>query len=1021
MRPVTTTAAPGPEPLLQPDAAPETRRRIPDATYRLQFNRAFTFRDARAIVPYLDDLGVSDLYASPYFRARAESTHGYDIADHNQLNPAIGGEADYAAMVEALRSRGMGQLLDFVPNHMGIGEPVNRWWMDVLENGPASIYSDFFDIDWRPVKQELRGKVLLPILGEQYGVVLENGELRLDYGEGTFCVRYYEHLFPVAPRTAIPVLERAVPVAVAALGAEHDHVLELQSIITGLGYLPAPLQISPERKRERSREKEILKRRLATLCVASPEVRRAIETAVASFNGTPGDPASFDALDDLLQQQPYRLSFWRTAGEEINYRRFFDINDLAGIRVEHPAVFEESHRLLLRLLRDGAVTGVRLDHPDGLWDPAGYFTRLQQRYYIERTAGDTADAATRQSAAERYNAALAADPHSDIARPLYLVVEKILSGRERLPARWPVDGTVGYEYANALTGVFVDRRNRRAFDAIYDRFTRTEIEFRDLTYEQKRLVLRTALAGELNVLAHQLNSITEMSRRHRDFTLNGLRTALREVIASFPVYRTYITGEGDPDRVGTVGIDPHDRSAVDSAFDRARRRNPTMEPTILTFIKDVLLFRHEGRIVERNSQALRNFVLKFQQVTGPVMAKGLEDTAFYIYNRLVSLNEVGGEPDQFGITVGAFHRQNQERADRWPHALNTTSTHDTKRGEDVRARINVLSELPEQWAEGLEHWRTINRPKKAILQDRVAPDRNEEYLLYQTLLGTWPLEPMDGEAYARYRERIAAYMLKAIREAKVNTSWINPNAEYEEAVGAFVHAVLGESPDNAFVRALRPLQQLVARFGAHNSLSQTLVKIASPGVPDLYQGNELWDLSLVDPDNRRPVDYRLRQRLLRGLIRRIDAAEGDLRPLCRRLLETWTDGRVKLYLTQRALRFRREHAALFRDGGYLPVAAAGECAEHVIAFARQHNGEMAIAAAPRLLARISPRRGHPLGDQTWGRTRLLLPEASAGRRYRDVFTGAVLVSERHDGGAALRVGAVFHDFPVALLQQLPDA
>jgi (1->4)-alpha-D-glucan 1-alpha-D-glucosylmutase len=1006
---VTTSSAPRLQPSVQATPSGGTARRIPDATYRLQFNGRFTFRDAWRIVPYLHELGVSDAYASPYFRARAESTHGYDIADHNSLNPAIGTEADYRAFVDALRGRGMGQVLDFVPNHMGIGEPANAWWMDVLENGQASLYADFFDIDWRPLKDELRNKVLLPVLGDQYGVVLENGELSLHYADGVFTVQYYDHIFPVAPKSAMPVLQRALTAVIDQIGPDHEHSLELQSIITGLSYLPAPVQTSRERRRERAREKEILRRRLSTLYAASSEVRAALDATVVAYNGVPGDPASYDALDDLLQAQQYRLSFWRVAGEEINYRRFFDINDLAAIRVENPAVFEESHRLLFRLLREGWVTGLRLDHPDGLWDPLGYVARLQQRYAMEQAGDGVVD---RLAAAERYEAALADDPHGDPARPLYILVEKILSGRERLPVRWPVDGTTGYEFANAVTGVFVDRANRRAFDQIYDSFTRTDIDFRDLVYEQKRLILRTALAGELNVLAYLLNSITEMSRRHRDFTLGGLRTALREVIACFPIYRTYITGGGS--------IDPHDRAAIDSAIARARRLNPTIEPTIFSFIRDVLLFQHES-VRQRNPEALLSFVMKFQQVTSPVMAKGLEDTAFYIYNRLVSLNEVGGEPDQFGITVSAFHKLNAERAERWPHAMNSTSTHDTKRSEDVRARINVLSEIPDQWSAALEQWRTINRPKKAILEDRVAPDRNEEYLLYQTLLGAWPLESMDRNAYRVFRERIAAYMLKATKEAKVNTSWINPNSEYDDAVQEFVHTILGDTPDNAFVSAMRPLLGTVARFGAYNSLGQTLLKITSPGVPDVYQGTELWDLSLVDPDNRRPVEYRTRIRLLRQLTRRIRDAGGDLSRLCHRLLDTWQDGRIKLFVTHRALSFRRDHAEVFREGSYLPLSAVGDRAEHVCAFARRRDAGTAIVVVPRLLVRITPGRRHPLGEATWGDSVLLLPDTRPGTRFRHVFSGAVLTSETHDSIAALPLACMFEDIPIALLEQVPDA
>ncbi len=588
----------------QPSSPP--CRRIADATYRLQFNRAFTFRDARRIVGYLHDLGISDVYASPYFRARADSTHGYDIADHNSLNPAIGGEAEYRAFVRELHARGMGQLLDFVPNHMGIGEPANAWWMDVLENGPSSLYADFFDIDWQPLKPELRNRVLLPILGDQYGVVLENGELRLDYQDGAFLIRYYDTALPLAPPTATRILQQVAPAVSEALGSDHDQTLELLSIITGLEHLPLPMQTARERKLERAREKEILKRRLAALHAASAAVRRALDDTLAAFNGAVGDPRSFDALDDLLSAQPYRLSFWRTAGEQINYRRFFDINDLAAIRVENPAVFEASHRLLLRLLREGAVTGLRIDHPDGLWDPAGYFRRLQ-------AAGQSA-VGSRQSGEDAGSRLPTADCRLPAAKPLFVVVEKILSGRERLPEAWPVDGTTGYEFTNAVNGIFVDRANQRAFDEIYDEFTHTYVEFRTLIYETKKLILSTALAGELNVLARELDRITQQSRRHRDFTLNSLTNALREVIACFPVYRTYVTTEGV--------VDQHDRAAIDAAMARARRLNPVVEPSSFDFIHDILLMRRPDEAHSAAFETRAAFVMKFQQLTGPVMAKG---------------------------------------------------------------------------------------------------------------------------------------------------------------------------------------------------------------------------------------------------------------------------------------------------------------------------------------------------------------------------------------------------------------
>ncbi|MDQ6654182.1 MAG: malto-oligosyltrehalose synthase, partial [Verrucomicrobiota bacterium] len=747
--------------------------RIPSSTYRLQFNRAFTFNQARELVPYLHELGISDCYASPYFQARAESTHGYDITDHNKLNAAIGTRAEYDAFVAELQARGMGQVLDFVPNHMGVGEPLNVWWMDVLENGPSSVYAPYFDIDWQPLKSDLQDKVLLPILGDQYGRVLERGELKVRFEAGAFYLNYYEHEYPIAPGTYRHILQIALDYLAAH--KEEDFYAEFQSIITALDYLPRRTEIDPARIEERAREKEIVKRRLDRRCAEAPQVREAIEKAVAKINGTPDNARSFDALDRLLDDQSYRLSFWRVAAEEINYRRFFDINDLAAIRMELPEVFDAAHQLVLELVGSRAVTGLRIDHPDGLYLPREYFTKLQQR------------------CAKVLGIPMPADN-----RAIYLVVEKILSGLERLPADWPVHGTTGYEFGRLVNSLLCDASAEEAMTKTYRRFIGHSTHFGHLVYAKKRLVMRLSLANDVNVLGNMLDRLSEKNRWFRDFTLEALGRAVRETIACFPVYRTYIT-PGEP-------VTEADRTVIDRAVASAKRRNPAIEESVFNFLRDILLFRFPKNLDDEGRAEHAHFVLKFQQCTGPIMAKGLEDTAFYIYNRLAALNEVGGEPEQFGVSVETFHNEAAHVQQHWPATMLTTSTHDTKRSEDTRARMVAISEIPGHWRTAVQRWRTINRRAKRQIEEAEAPDANEEYLLYQTLLGTWPVDA-DGnavpEATPEYIERLQAYMAKALKEAKVNTSWIQPNEAWDSAMHDFIAQILDAK--SKFVPRLLPL------------------------------------------------------------------------------------------------------------------------------------------------------------------------------------------------------------------------
>jgi (1->4)-alpha-D-glucan 1-alpha-D-glucosylmutase len=974
-----------------------TRR--PASTYRLQLHAGFGFDDAAAVVPYLDALGITDLYLSPVLASAPGSTHGYDVVDHGRLDPELGGEDAYRRLAAACVARGMGLLLDFVPNHMGIG-PGNRWWMDVLENGPSSVHAHAFDVDWTPLKSELAHKVLVPILGDQFGKVLERGELRLTREDGALVVRYFDHLFPVAPRSVPLVLRHRLDALKERLGADDVHVQELESICTSLEKLAPRTETRAEAVADRAREKEVAKRRLAALCEASPAVRDFVDGNVAELNGTPGEPRSFDLLQRLLDAQAYRLAFWRVAGEEINYRRFFDVNALAAIRMEDPRVFAEAHRAVLGLIREGLATGLRIDHPDGLYAPAAYFRRLQASYLVERARrlaaarGAALEEGTEALLLERLFAELEAGRLP--ARPLYVVVEKVLIGPERMPDGWDVDGTTGYEFLAAVNGLFVDPDAERALDALWARVAGRRESFREVVAENKRLVMSSSMASEVNMLAHRLSRISETDRRTRDFTLNELTRALIEYVALFPVYRTYVTRRGE--------VDERDRSTVEATLARARRRSPMLDPSIFDFLGDVILQRYPDRLPDAARDAWLELTLKLQQVTGPVTAKAVEDTAYYTYVRLASLNEVGGDPGRFGTPPEAVHALLAARRERFPGSLSATSTHDTKRSEDVRLRIDALSEIAGELRGVLARFARLNRTHLRRLEGRTAPDRRDEHLLYQTLLGAWPDGGVERgtPAHAELVGRIQRYMEKALREAKVHTSWTNPDEEYEAAVRGFVERALGST---AFVSELSAVAERVARAGRISSLAQVAVKCAAPGVADVYQGTELWDLSLVDPDNRRPVDFERRRRTLAAV--QAAAAEG---PEARLALarragapQGLPDGTAKLLLLHEALRLRRVMRALFLEGDHRPLAATGPLGGHVFAFARVHQGRAVVCAVPRLVLALLDEGG---GTVRW---RGELPLEGIPGPLRDVVTGRV----HRDGAPAL--AALFADFPVALI------
>lgn len=1020
------------------DQASENDRQIwqtvPSATYRIQFHEDFQFRQATAIIPYLSALGISHVYSSPFLKSVSGSRHGYDIVDQSALNPDLGTEQDYLDFINELHAHGIGQILDVVPNHMGVDTNDNLWWMDVLENGPSSPYASFFDIDWMPLKPDLANKVLLPVLGDQFGKVLEDGQLVLHFQDGAFFVQYYERRFPISMRTSAVLLnyrlselqqslstsnrnstgDGAVVVSTSDVAeSTSPELMEYQSILTAIHHLPPTTELDPEKISEARREQGVVKRRLRDLCQSSPVVNDFLLETVRQFNGQPGDPASFDRLDELLLSQSYRLAYWRVAADEINYRRFFDVNQLAAICMEVPEVFEQTHKLIRTLIQRGHIDGLRIDHPDGLYNPSEYLKRLQQLFSdSDQQADRPADPATVQdlvlgTLSDSDCGTIARDGNSKPSH--YLVVEKILGRSERIPPEWPIDGTTGYDFLNLVNGLFVDRNNVRAIDRTYGKFLRESIDFAELVYRCKKQVLDVSMSSEINVLGYRLDVLSTQNRTSRDFTMNSLTDALREVIACFPVYRTYIDQNG---------ISEQDRQYVENSVWRAKRRNPAINSSIYDFVRDVLLLRYPANA----SEALRNdwlrFVGKFQQVTGPVMAKGVEDTAFYIYNRLISLNEVGGDPDKFGSTPGMFHQQNLERQANWPHSMLTLSTHDTKRSEDVRARLNVISEIPTEWQRHLVRWSRINARKKLDVDGQQAPSRNDEYLLYQTLIGTWPFGGLNSGNHASYVERIQNYMAKAVHEAKVHTSWVSPHEPYDAALAEFIANILADSNKNAFLSHFSDFATRVSQCGIWNSLSQTLLKLTCPGVPDTYQGSEIWDFSLVDPDNRRPVDFDRCHDLLVDVQTSLAGSAADRSDFLQDLLNHPHDDRLKLFIVTQVLQFRREHQELFNSGDYLPLDVSGANSEHVCAFARRSADAAMIVAVPRLISKLTNFTGHPpIGAEIWKDTRLTLPKEFFQSIFEDRFTNRSAEVVMNDGRCELSLGDLFCGFPVAFLHK----
>jgi (1->4)-alpha-D-glucan 1-alpha-D-glucosylmutase len=942
---------------------------LPCATYRIQFHLNFRFRDAEQLVPYLHALGITHLYASPRFRARKGSLHGYDVADAARINSELGTEEEFHSLVNRLHHYGMGLLLDIVPNHMAASEE-NPWWMDLLENGQQSEFASYFDIDWAADTLE-RSRILLPVLGDSYGRVLENQGVGLHYDDQGFFIRYYQMRFPIRPETYRQILLACLEElenAEESVGEIRKTIKRACEISSELG---APSGAAASAGNARRSQISQLKNELWELYRDPGAFQKALDRTLRLFNGVKGVRRSFDRLDTLLSCQVYRLAYWRRASQEINYRRFFDINELVAIRMDNPEVFEARHAPVFRLMKEGAIDALRIDHIDGLRDPLEYLSTLRTR--IEEIG----------------------TPRDGRPEP-YVVVEKIISGAEGLPQEWPVAGTTGYDFVNAANFLLVEPTGYRYLERLYQRLTGDASSFAETWYERKKQVMEQLFGAEIRSLSGRLARLALMDRRACDLPFGELQTALKEMTASLPVYRTYVREQG---------VSKRDLLQLERTIQTARARvGNQIKREVFFFFRR--LFRREPDTVHCSwGREWLEFMFRWQTFTSAVMAKGFEDTAFYTHTALVSLNEVGADPfraeQAFGLE--AFHRFNDHRRRHWPRTLNASSTHDTKRSEDVRARIHVLSEIPQQWHTHFRRWSSWNCDKRVTETGRTVPSIGEELLIYQTLLGAWPLEESEMEGF---QDRLLAFVTKAAREAKQFTNWLDPNEEHERALRHFVSQILDPSTSRRFLADFRRFQGRIAFHGALNSLSQVLLKIAAPGNPDLYQGNELWDFSMTDPDNRRPVDFTSRAVLLESLQQ--PAGDGVKLAL---LLHNWPDGRVKLFLSNRALEFRRRHADLFFKGDYIPLYASDRMLQHVCALMRSYKKESVLVAVPRFTTALTKPGEFPLGVGVWRKNRLELPARSA-RAWSNILTGERI---KPGAGREILLSNLFARFPVALL------
>ena len=946
------------------------RSGISASTYRVQFNKDFRFLDCRDIVPYLHMLGIGALYSSPHFRARRGSGHGYDVASPLRVNSELGTDEEFSELCTKLRDYELGLVLDIVPNHMAASHE-NPWWMDVLENGPSSPYAHYFDIEWHPSISKAaflqENRVLLPILGDLYGNVLERGELSPGIEETGFFLRYCDRKVPLDPASYDRILE----VWLSHLGGENprqrEAIAELQSVISLVRGIPPPTAVEPAQIALRFGKARNVKKRVFELYRDNLDARAAFDATLRQFSEEPR------LLHQLLEQQSFRLAFWKIALEEINYRRFFDITDLVCLRVEEADVFVARHHLILKLLGEDKLTGLRVDHIDGLHDPELYLERLDSAA-VDSTSG----------------------------RPVYVVVEKILGRNEEIPRQWKTCGTTGYDFLNAVNELQIDAEGLRAIESAYARMTGGSEPFAEVCYARNKQVMQELFAAEVQSLGHHLGRLAAQDWKARDVPLSELIAAMVEITACLPIYRTYIH---------SFDVSGPDRAILKRTLEAARRRTSSIEigDSAFEFLRRVLFL--EPALPDPELQADRlAFVMRWQQFSGPVMAKGVEDTASYVHNSLISLNEVGSdsEREKPPMDLGEFHAFLRKRLRHWPHSMNATSTHDTKRSEDVRARINVLSELPGEWEKRLIRWRQINRRHRTVVDNIDIPTPSEETMLYQTLLGAWPFDPGEEQAFL---ERVRQFLIKAVREAKTFSHWTRQNEPHEQALLRFAAGIF--NPGNGrFREGFLRFQRKIAWHGALNSLSQLLIKITAPGVPDFYQGSELWDFSLVDPDNRRPVDFSKRISMLEDLRKQQSPRP---RQLLREILSGPQDGRIKLFLTDRALDFRRLHADAYLDGAYLPIESSGARSANICAFARVKAAQWSITVAPRLTTRLAPAGKMPFGNAVWHDTALLLP-AKAPDAWQNVLTGEALSATKDTSGTRiLSLSDILKRFSVALL------
>jgi (1->4)-alpha-D-glucan 1-alpha-D-glucosylmutase len=948
----------------------------PLATYRLQFSAKFQFRDAIGILDYLRELGVSHVYASPVFSSRTGSGHGYDVTDPTKIDPDLGGEEGFAELQAAIAERGMGLLLDIVPNHMAASSE-NRWWMDVLEYGPDSSYASYFDINWRAPSPFLENRLLLPFLAKPFGEVLDQGELQIRYDEGRFFLVYQTQTFPIAPETYADILRFRNRQLNEAVEPESPAEQEWLGIVAAGELIAADRNLSAQAASERRTRFEQLRDRLKQLVGSSAEIANFLQRTLAALNGSPDDKQTFDALERILGAQHYRLAFWQTASDSINYRRFFSITDLVGVRVEDPAVFDSTHEAIIRAALRPDVTGLRIDHIDGLRDPRGYLTRLRERL-------------TASSVNESNEGVDQAPP--------YIVVEKILGRRENLPDDWPVEGTTGYNYLNFANRLMIDSGKAPAMINFYTRWTGVQPDFEELLYQEKKLVMRTLLGVEMRALGRELTELASNDRYARELRAGELTEALVETTACLPIYRTYVQSLEESESTQAV---------LESAIRKARERRQALPAECFDFLGDVLLLKAAPHVRPDQRENRFTFVSRWQQFTGSIMAKGFEDTALYVYFPLAALNEVGGHPIEFQDSVSEFHDYIRKRQEKWPYSMNATTTHDTKRSEDARARLAVLSEIPLEWEAALGEWSRMNEPYVMQLDGAAAPDRNEQFLFYQTLIATWPI----GEAgWQSLLPRVQDYMIKAIREAKVHTRWSAPNEPHEKALAEFISGVLDRESNRVFLAHFTDFQKRTACYGMLNGLSQTVLKIACPGVPDIYQGADLWDFRLVDPDNRGPIDFSRQIAMLSELQRGHGETEKDR---ANDLLASWCDARVKLHVLSRALRARRDNSALFLDGSYIPLEVTGEHHERVMAFARSYESEWALAIVPRCLAGLNAPILGAERSAFWNSTSVTLPSETPRKWINVLDSKDAPCFQLGDGRISL--AEAFKGFPVALL------